>query len=65
MKTGKYLHLTANQIDTRLREDMERYKKIRLHRGLRHYWNLRVRGQHTCSTGRGRAKTAASAAMRK
>jgi small subunit ribosomal protein S18e len=27
-------------------------KKIRAHRGLRHWWNVRVRGQHTCSTGR-------------
>lgn len=29
MKTGKFLQLTANQIDARLREDMERMKKIR------------------------------------
>ncbi|KAE9618327.1 putative ribosomal protein S13 [Lupinus albus] len=26
------------------------------HRGLRHYWGLRVRGQHTKTTGR-RGKT--------
>merc|ERR1719435_505719 len=26
-------------------------KKIRAHRGLRHYWGLRVRGQHTKTTG--------------
>jgi hypothetical protein len=25
----------------------------RAHRGLRHYWGLRVRGQHTKTTGRG------------
>lgn len=30
-----------------MREDLERLKKIRLHRGLRTYWGLRVRGQHT------------------
>jgi small subunit ribosomal protein S18e len=29
-------------------------KKIRAHRGLRHWWGVRVRGQHTCSTGRRR-----------
>ncbi|KAJ6082791.1 hypothetical protein N7499_007665 [Penicillium canescens] len=34
------------------REDLERLKKIRSHRGLRHYWGLRVRGQHTKTTGR-------------
>ena len=35
---------------------MERMKKMKLHKGLRHYFGLRVRGQHTCSTGR-RGKT--------
>jgi small subunit ribosomal protein S18e len=39
-----------------MREDLERMKKIKLHKGLRHYFGLRVRGQHTCSTGR-RGKT--------
>jgi len=52
-KEGKTMHVTANVLDSKLREDVERMKKIRLHRGLRHYWNLKVRGQHTCTTGRG------------
>ena len=26
------------------------------HRGLRHYWGLTVRGQHTCTTGRKKNK---------
>ena len=39
-------------LDTKMREDLERLKKIRNHRGLRHYWGLRVRGQHTKTTGR-------------
>ncbi len=30
-------------------------KRVRLHRGLRHYWGIRVRGQHTKTTGRHRA----------
>merc|ERR1712077_60738 len=34
------------QRDIKLREDLDRLKKIRAHRGLRHYWGLRVRGQH-------------------
>ncbi|KEG02192.1 40S ribosomal protein S18, putative [Plasmodium chabaudi chabaudi] len=52
IKDGKNLHVIANQLDSYLREDLERMKKIRLHRGLRHHWGLRVRGQHTKTTGR-------------
>jgi hypothetical protein len=29
VKTGKTFQLTANQVDTKLREDMERMKKVR------------------------------------
>merc|ERR1712080_173335 len=47
-KDGKTFQVTSNGLDSKLREDLERMKKIRLHRGLRHYWNLKVRGQHTC-----------------
>ncbi|KAF3324326.1 hypothetical protein FCM35_KLT11793 [Carex littledalei] len=46
----------SNNLDMKLRDDFERLKKIRNHRGLRHYWGLRVRGQHTKTTGR-RGKT--------
>jgi small subunit ribosomal protein S18e len=56
VKDGKYSQLTSSSLDTKLREDLERLKKIRNHRGLRHYWCLRVRGQHTKTTGR-RGKT--------
>merc|ERR1712000_723780 len=49
---GKDIHTLANGVDSKLREDLERLKKIRAHRGLRHYWGLRVRGQHTKTTGR-------------
>jgi small subunit ribosomal protein S18e len=51
-KDGTYSHQTANNWDTKMREDLEKMKKIKLHKGLRHYFGLRVRGQHTCSTGR-------------
>ena len=51
-KDGKYLQLSSNALDTKLRDDLERLKKIRNHRGLRHYWGIRVRGQHTKTTGR-------------
>merc|ERR1712083_445597 len=49
---GKYSQVMSNALDNKLREDLERMKKIRVHRGLRHYWGLRVRGQHTKTTGR-------------
>lgn len=49
---GKDYQVLANGVDSKLRDDLERLKKIRAHRGLRHYWGLRVRGQHTKTTGR-------------
>ncbi|KAF7559779.1 hypothetical protein G7046_g4383 [Stylonectria norvegica] len=49
---GKDSQVLANGVDSKLRDDLERLKKIRAHRGLRHYWGLRVRGQHTKTTGR-------------
>jgi small subunit ribosomal protein S18e len=51
-KDGTTVQITSSQIDGKLRDDLERLKKIRNHRGLRHYWNLRVKGQHTKTTGR-------------
>ena len=55
-KDGTDSQQTTNNWDTKLREDLEKMKKMKLHKGLRHYFGLRVRGQHTCSTGR-RGKT--------
>ena len=52
VKDGKYSQVLSTGLDNKLREDLERLKKIRAHRGLRHYWGLRVRGQHTKTTGR-------------
>jgi small subunit ribosomal protein S18e len=80
IKDGKSTQIFANAMDAKLRDDLERLKKIRCvlcfmflchllvtlcpqshtslsnysraHRGLRHYWGLRVRGQHTKTTGR-------------
>lgn len=48
---GKNSQILSNGVDSKLRDDLERLKKIRAHRGLRHYWGLRVRGQHTKTTG--------------
>jgi len=52
IRDGKFSQVTSNNLDSKLREDLERLKKIKAHRGVRHYSGLRVRGQHTKTTGR-------------
>jgi len=52
IKDGKYTQVVSTALDGKYRDDLERLKKIRVHRGLRHFWGLRVRGQHTKTTGR-------------
>ena len=51
-RDGSYTQLIANGLDTMMREDLERLRKCKNHRGLRHAWGIRVRGQRTKSTGR-------------
>ena len=63
-KDGSSSQVTSSQLDTKLRDDLERLKKIRNHRGLRHYWSLRVKGQHTKTTGR-RGRTVGVAGRKK
>ena len=36
-KDGKFSQVVSNSLDMKLRDDLERLKKIRAHRGLRHY----------------------------
>eukprot|EP00735_Rhodelphis_limneticus_P005774 TRINITY_DN1777_c0_g1::TRINITY_DN1777_c0_g1_i1::g.25143::m.25143 TRINITY_DN1777_c0_g1::TRINITY_DN1777_c0_g1_i1::g.25143 ORF type:complete len:169 (-),score=60.64,sp/Q8ISP0/RS18_BRABE/77.12/3e-84,Ribosomal_S13/PF00416.17/8.3e-38,DUF3240/PF11582.3/0.0076,EF-hand_8/PF13833.1/0.54,EF-hand_8/PF13833.1/1e+03 TRINITY_DN1777_c0_g1_i1:79-546(-) len=52
IRDGKFGQITANNLDFKLRDDLDRLRKIRATRGLRHMWGLRVRGQHTKTTGR-------------
>jgi len=52
IRDGKYSQVLSTNLETKLRDDLERMKKIRLHKGLRHHWGLKVRGQHTKTTGR-------------
>ena len=42
-RDGKFSQVLANTLDNKLREDLERLKKIRAHRGLRHYWGEVIR----------------------
>ncbi|KAA6368404.1 MAG: putative 40S ribosomal protein S18 [Streblomastix strix] len=52
IKDGTSSHSTSQQVDIDIRDAIERLKKIRAHRGLRHIRGIRVRGQHTKTTGR-------------
>ena len=40
------MQVTSNQLENKLREDLERLKKIRAHRGLRHYWGYLLKFNH-------------------
>lgn len=53
LKTNRDTHLHANQIAQKWREDFDNWKKTRRHRGMRHLWQLKCRGQKTKTTGRG------------
>ncbi len=46
-ETGKDLHVIGSDLAMALREDINRLKKIRSYRGIRHELGLPVRGQRT------------------
>jgi small subunit ribosomal protein S13 len=50
--TGENIHLIGNEIDIRLRDEINIMKKIRSYRGIRHERGLPVRGQRTKSNNR-------------
>ena len=58
IKDGKYGQVMSNILDSKIRDDLERLKKIRAHRGLRHFWGLvsnfvvscHVLGSYNCSS---------------
>jgi len=52
LRTGKDLHVTGNQLDITLKRDIDRMKRMRSYKGVRHQLGLKVRGQRTKSTGR-------------
>jgi small subunit ribosomal protein S13 len=51
-ESGQDLHLIGSNVDILLRDDINRLKKIRSYRGLRHELGQKVRGQRTRSNGR-------------
>jgi small subunit ribosomal protein S13 len=50
--TGEDLHLYGAQLIYYVKEDIEREKRIKSWRGVRHALGLKVRGQRTRTTGR-------------
>jgi small subunit ribosomal protein S13 len=53
--SGDDIHLISSDLIDILRLDVEREKKTRSYRGIRHYLGLPVRGQRTKTSGRGGA----------
>jgi small subunit ribosomal protein S13 len=51
--SGRMLHLTGSDLDFANRNDIDRLRRIKSWRGMRHSLGLKVRGQHTRTTGRG------------
>lgn len=51
--SGKMLHLIGSDLDFANKNDIDRLRRIKSWRGTRHLLGLKVRGQHTRTTGRG------------
>ncbi len=51
-ETGRDMHLTSAELVLKTKTDIEQAKEIRSWRGYRHAYSLKVRGQHTKTTGR-------------
>ena len=51
-RSGRMLHLTGADLEFAHKSDIDRLKRIRSWRGIRHSLGLKVRGQHTRTTGR-------------
>jgi len=52
VETGEYKHLIGQDLVISRKEDIDRMKKTRSYKGIRHSLGLKVRGQRTKSTGR-------------
>ncbi len=51
--SGRMMHLIGSDLDFAHRNDIDRLRRIKSWRGTRHSLGLKVRGQHTRTTGRG------------
>jgi small subunit ribosomal protein S13 len=50
--SGQDQHILANQLEITVKRDVDRMKRIKSYKGVRHHLHLKVRGQRTKSTGR-------------
>ena len=52
LRTGEDLHVIGNKLEITVKRDIDRMKKMKSYKGVRHQLHLKVRGQRTKSTGR-------------
>ncbi len=52
LREGGDRHVIGNQLDITVKRDIDRMKRIKSYKGVRHHFRLKVRGQRTKSTGR-------------
>ncbi|MHA1519235.1 MAG: 30S ribosomal protein S13 [Promethearchaeota archaeon] len=52
LRTGENRHITGNDLVLVTKMDIDRMKRVRSWKGIRHMYNLKVRGQRTRTTGR-------------
>lgn len=52
LRTGEYRHIVGNDLELVTKMDVDRMKRTRTWKGIRHMYNLKVRGQRTRTTGR-------------
>jgi len=52
LRTGEDRHLLGNQLEISVKRDIDRMKRNKSYKGVRHHLHLKVRGQRTKSTGR-------------
>ncbi len=45
LRTGQDLHVIANRLEIAVKRDIDRMKKIKNYKGVRHHLRLKVRGQ--------------------
>jgi len=51
-ETGENIHLIGSELIFKVKQDIEREKKMKSWKGIRHSLGLKVRGQRTHTTGR-------------
>ena len=52
LRTGEYRHISGTDLDLIRKLDVDRMKRTRSWKGIRHMYGLKVRGQRTRTTGR-------------